>query len=410
MIVSGMARRAAACLVLAFTGAGAAPPTAYAAEAPATLQDLRRHMLDANVNALTFQSMDRIFDTRRVAAPAQAAGLPRAPATPDFVYEYGGARHSFEEGLERTYTNAFLVIKDGRIVTEVYRNLSDERTHFVSFSMAKSITSLLIGLAVADGRIQSIQDPVTRYLPELKGSAYDGVSIRDVLMMRSGVDYEERYDFQRPGMATTTFEQSLVRGQIPFADFARIVPRREAPGLRFNYSTLDTGVLGALLARATGRNLSDYMTEKLWQPLGAESYGFWILQGAVTGGPEFAGAGFNAVLRDYGRLGLMVLNGGKANGRQVVPAAWIAESTKTLTGPDTIWPGNQLGYGYQWWTLLERDEPIAIGLQGQLILVDRKTSTVVVKLSHFPPGDDTALMAESFALLGAAADWKPAAR
>jgi len=370
---------------------------------PAALQDVRRHMLDSDVNALTFHEMDQIFDVRRVPAGSATWRLPRANAPMDFTYQFDGKTYPAEAVLDRTYTNALLIIKHGAIVTEIYRNKTSANSHFISFSMAKSITSILIGLAIADHHIHSIDDPITRYIPELKGTGYDGVTIRQALRMRSGVDYDERYDFSHPSLAAAMFEDSLVENKIRFAAFAKIVNRAYPPGEHFNYSTLETAVLGWVLERATGQSISAYMDERLWNPAGMESYGFWIMDGAPGIGREFNGAGFNAVLRDYGRLGLMMLQDGRAGNRQVVPAAWVQEST-SARNTTPVEPGSPLGYQYQWWTIAGTDAYTAIGLQGQFIFVDPDTDTVVVKLSYFPPGNLDAVR-ESLAFLRAACGW-----
>jgi CubicO group peptidase (beta-lactamase class C family) len=379
-------------------------PVAWSAVPPA-LQEVRRHMLDADVNALTFHEMDQLFDTSRVPAGTRVWKLPQAEVKPNFTYQFGGKTYSVEEALDRTYTNALLIIKHGVIVTEIYRNKTNETTHFISFSMAKSVTSILIGLAVADRHIHSIDDPITRYVPELKGTGYDGVTIRQALRMRSGVDYEERYDFDHPSLAAAMFEESLVENKIRLAAFAKILGSAYPPGQHFNYSTLETEVLGWVLRRATHESISQYMTERLWQPAGMESYGLWIMDGPPPVGREFNGAGFNAVLRDYGRLGLMMLRDGKAGNRQVVPQGWVRESTAAReTTP--IYPDSPLGYQYQWWTIAGTDAYTAIGLQGQFIFVDPDTDTVVVKLSYFPPNNfNFDLENESIALLEAASKW-----
>src|SRR5690606_12776539 len=153
-------------------------------------------MLDGDVNALTFRSMDSFFTTRTVARSGDVWTLPRSDHALDFTYTWQGADRPAHDFLERTYTNALLILKDGRIVSEIYRNNSDERSRFIGWSMTKSVTSVLIGCALAEGRIDSLDTPVTRYLPELKGGGYEGVSIRHIMQMRSGVDYEERYDFE----------------------------------------------------------------------------------------------------------------------------------------------------------------------------------------------------------------------
>ncbi|MGH2448584.1 MAG: serine hydrolase domain-containing protein, partial [Chloroflexota bacterium] len=333
------------------------------------------------------------------------------PVPMDFTYNFNGKTYSAEDALERTDTNALLIIKHGKIVTEIYRNKTNEHTHFISFSMAKSITSMLIGIAVADHYIHSINDPITRYVPELKDTGYDGVTIKQVLRMRSGVDYSERYDFNHPSLAAAMFEDSLVENKIRFATFAKIVGRAYPPGTHFNYSTLDASVLGWILQNATHQSITQFMTETLWKPAGMESYGFWILDGAPAHGPgpsqaprEFNGAGFNAVLRDYGRLGLLMLRDGRGpGGRQIIPSSWVKASTDARdTKP--VEPGSPLGYQYQWWTIAGADMYTALGLQGQFIFVDPDTDTVVVKLSYFPPGD-MSVAKESIAFLEAASKW-----
>jgi CubicO group peptidase (beta-lactamase class C family) len=388
-----------ACAVAAcLTGA------AYA-EVPTALQEVRRHMLDSSVNALTFHDMDQIFDTRRVDNAAPVWEIPRAPAALDFEYVYQGIKHPAGDILERTYTNALIILKHGKIVSETYRNKTDAQTHFVSFSMAKSITSILIGLAVADGHIHSIDDPITRYVPELKESAYDGVTIKQALMMRSGADYDERYDFDHPGLASAAFEESLVRNRVRFASFARVLTRAYPPGEHFNYSTIETCVLGWVLERATKQSITRYMAQHLWMPAGMESYGYWIVDGPADTGREFNGAGFNAVARDYARLGLMMLRNGKARDRQIVPRAWVAQSTASA-GTEPVAPGAPFGYQYQWWTLVGSDAYLALGLQGQFIYIDPSSDTVVVKLSYFPPGNEQATD-ETVAFLRAASRWNP---
>jgi len=216
-------------------------------DVPPALQSVRRHVLDASINSLTFHNMDQIFDTRGVDNAGPVWRLPSAATPMEFSYSYGGKTYKAEDALERTFTNALVIVKHGKIVTEIYRNKTDAATHFVSFSMAKSITSTLIGLAIAEGKIRSIDDQIIRYVPELKGSAYDGVTVRQALMMRSGADFEERYDFDHPGLASAVFEESLVMGRVRFAAFAEILNRRHSPGSVFNYSTIETCVLGWVL-------------------------------------------------------------------------------------------------------------------------------------------------------------------
>lgn len=397
-------------LVLLFAAAGSAvaypPPPPDPADPPSgvppAIQQLRREMLDPGVNVLTFRSMDRIFTTRTVPRAGPVWALPRADRALAFTYEFRGERYTPEQFLERTYTNALLVMKDGRIVAEIYRNNTDERTRFIGWSMTKSITSILIGCALAERRIESLDDPVTRYLPELAEGGYDGVTIRQILQMRSGVNYEERYDFENPGVAARNHERALVRNVARFADAARTIGRAHPPGTVWAYKTLDTAVLGWLLEKATGSTVSAYTAKCLWEPLGAEADGFYIMDGPPGEGREFSGAGFNATLRDYARIGQMMLNGGVADGRRIVSEEWVRESTRPAE-PKGPWPG----YGYQWWLVDGTVAFQAIGLQGQYIYVDPASRTVIVKLSHFPPGDNRALEEETAAFFAAASAWNP---
>ncbi len=359
-------------------------------------------MLDADVNTLTFHNMDQLYDTRTVGRSGPIWVLPKVESPMAFTYAYDGGQKPAGSILEDNRTNALLIIKNGRIVTEIYRNRTSEKTRFMSWSMAKSITATLVGLALSEGRIASLDDPLTRYLPELKGGGYEGVTIRQTLQMRSGVDYEERYDFENPGIAATVFEQVLVKNQARFADFAAGLKRKHKPGEVFEYKTIDTAVLGWLVERATGSNASTYLASRIWEPMGAEADGFFIMDGPPGVGREFTGAGYNATLRDYGRFGLLMLQDGVANGRRLVPAEWVREAAAPALGQE----GERGGYGYQWWTMSNSPAYYALGLQGQFIYVDPATQTVVVKLSYHAPGDPTAV-GEALSFMSAASAWRP---
>jgi len=214
------------------------------------------------------------------------------------------------------------------------------------------------------------------------------------------VDYEERYDFGNPGAAARNHEQSLVRNTTRFADAARTVKRKDPPGSVWQYKTLDTAVLGWLLDRVSGGStVAAYTAQRLWEPLGAEANGFYIMDGPPGIGREFSGAGFNATLRDFARVGQMVLNGGEANGHRIVSKQWLTEATRPTGGPGP-------GYGYQWWMGVRPGSFEASGLQGQYIYIDPTSQTVVVKLSYYPPGDMVPHQ-ETEAFLAAASAWSP---
>ncbi len=314
---------------------------------PAALQWQRWRMLDADVNAVTFRSMESLFPVATVARSGPVWDLPRDEQALDFNYQWQGQSLPASSFAARTFTNALLILKDGRIVFESYRNGSDASSRFIGWSISKSVTSVLVGCALADGSIASLDDAVTTYVPDLAGSAYDGASIRDLLEMRSGVAYDETYDFTNPGPAAMNHIEALVRNTTRFAEIARVLPRRFAPGAQFEYKTIDTGVLGWLLERATGASVATYTERCLWQPLGAEANAFYILDGPPGIGRAFNGAGFNATLRDFGRFGQMMLDLGVADGQRVIPESWVRESTTSRQAEDPVTGG----YGLHWWTL-----------------------------------------------------------
>lgn len=391
-----------ACLVVGTPAAWAQDAVpAESSPVSATVQQVRRAILERDVNAFYFQHMDALFFTRPVPAGNLPSPLARRDARPDIAYRWQGQDHDLSAFMDRTYTNALVVLKDGQIVSEIYRNNSSDQTRFASWSMAKSFVSTLVGLAVAEGRIASIDEPVTRYLPELAGGAYAGVTIRQVLTMSSGVDYEERYDFENPGIAAWNHENALVQNRVRFADAARTIGQAHRPGEVFAYKTIDTAVLGWLVERVTDRPIAQYMSQKLWEPLGAERDGFFIMDGPTGVGREFTGAGFAATARDYARFGQMVLDGGRANGRQIVPEEWLREATHPAMGE-----GAQGGYGFQWWTVPASDAFYALGLEGQFIYIDPASRTVVVKLSYIPL-EEEAVYGEVLTGMAALARWSP---
>lgn len=375
-------------------------------EVPVAIQNARWAMLQPDLNALTFRSMDTLFTTRTVPRSGQVSPLPTDDTALDFTYDFRGRTYTPEVFLDRNFTNALLIMKNGRIVYENYRNNTDARTRFTGWSMTKSITSILIGRALEEGRIRSLDDDITDYLPELKAGAYKGVTIRQILAMRSGVDYQERYDFDNPGIAARNHILALVKNVARFADVARDIKRAHEPGKVFAYKTIDTAVLGLLIERISdGGTVASYTTSRLWEPLRAEVDGFYIMDGQPGTGREFSGAGFNATLRDFARIGTMMLNKGRINGDRIVSPEWVELST-TSVGPEdeAFGPG---GYGYQWWTVADSEAYSAIGLQGQYIYVDPATGTVIVKLSYYPPGDDRHLLEEAFAFFDTVSAWRP---
>jgi CubicO group peptidase (beta-lactamase class C family) len=338
---------------------------------PATIE-ARKHKSDPTWNFLAYQHLDKLYDTRIVPAGKAPWSLGRAKRSLDEAFEFdvNGKPTKLGEFLIDTRVNAMLVLKDGAIVTEIYRHGSTADTRFISMSMSKSIISILSGLALQEGKLKSIDDPVVAYLPELKGTAYQDVTLRNLLTMRSGVRWNESGKELERQRALSLDEE-----QIYYEDYATQAQSVSKPGSTFNYSTLDAQVLGWALSRAVGRSVADYMSERLWKPAGMESSGYWVMQGPSGKQREFYGAGFSATLRDFGRLGQLMLNGGTANGAQVVPRSWVVESTSRGEPPKP--------YTYLWWGADEKTAYAALGFRGQMIYIEPSTNVVIVLLSYF---------------------------
>ena len=338
---------------------------------------MRWQLLNPEINSFTFRETKEVFEYRDVRRGGGPWELPRAEG---FALPAG-----YEDWAEQTFTNAFLVLRDGEIVFEDYRNRMTPETRHIGFSMTKTITAMLVGQALDRGEIDSLDDPVAKYVPALANGGYGKATIRNVLEMRSGADIDERYDFgANPSLAGRIHETAIIRNEARFADFAVDVGSRAAPGSAFNYATLDTAVLGWVLEKATGRKLEDLMESRIWQPMGAEFDSFFLADGPAGTGRALGGMGYNATLRDFARLGQMMLDGGEANGTRVLPEGWVAAmTTMKATG------GPMPGYGLQTWQIdAEPGAYSAVGLAGQYIYVHPASRTVIVKLSHFPPGND----------------------
>lgn len=397
----------AAALMLAGCKAEGEPAAEQPAEAqafeltPAVIA-IRWQWLNPEINSFTFREAKNVFEFRDVRHGGELWELPRADGFAMPAIEFGGETRDYAGFAEDTFTNAMLVLKDGRIVFEDYRNRMTPETRHTAFSMSKTITAMLIGIAIERGEIDSLDDPAEKYVPELAGSGYDGVTIRQILQMRSGVDYEERYDFgANPSFAGRLHEQAIVLNRMRFADGALDTKRANAPGSTFNYSTLDTMVLGWILEEASGEALETQMEQRIWQPLGAEADGFWLADGPPGKGRALNGMGFNATLRDFARLGQLMLDDGMRGKTRVLPEGWVGQMTAMTPTGGAGFPG----YGFQTWQV--DGEPgayAAVGLAGQFIYVHPQTRTVIVKLSYYPPAEPPSVTPEVLAMFKAIAD------
>lgn len=330
----------------------------------------------------SWSGMDQVrgLPTRHVAPAGNPVALPHAAAAPAIRYRFRNIGYTLDEYLERRRVTGLLVLKDCAIVTERYRYGRTRDAHFLSFSMAKSVTSLLVGAALERGLIASLDDPAERYANEFAGSAYGGTTIRQLLRMSSGLTFSERYDGNDD---VARMSRAAATGQPPLVQLLRDIQDRHAPaGTAFAYAGAETEVLGRVLAGASARSVSELTTEWLWQPIGAESDAFWVLG---HDGKERVSGYFNASLRDWGRLGCMLARDGTVGERQVIPRGYLLDATDPARQPAAFRPGRAtptLGYGYQFWLLPNRERTFALqGVHGQALFVQPASGIVMVHMA-----------------------------
>ncbi|WP_290496451.1 serine hydrolase domain-containing protein [Hyphomonas sp. UBA4494] len=333
-----------------------------------------------DVQMHTFSHTHEIFPTRTIKAGDTVSALPYA-ATPlsDMPIQANGKSYDLFDYVSQNRLVGLLAIKDGHIVHEYYDQGIGPDTRWMSMSMAKSVSTTLVGAAIKDGFIDSVDDQLVKYLPELSGSGYDGVSIKHLLQMTSGVKWDDTHTVAESERRTML---DLQVGQKPgeIMKFMASLPRIAEPGTVWNYSTGETHVVGALVKAATGKWLSDYCSETMWSRLSMQADAAWWLES--PDGLEVAGSGICANLHDYARLGLFALNGGVIDGESVVPEGWFTEATEPrMAGSDP------LNYGYMWWPVPDRDGDFkegafsARGIFGQYIYVNPSRGIVLTVLS-----------------------------
>lgn len=332
-----------------------------------------------------------------LAPSSQVMPLMRSAREPAIRWHVDALRNlSVDDYLARQRVMGLLVIKDGAVQIERYQYRRSAQDRFLSNSVAKSLVSLAIGLALQDGSIKSIEDPAERYVSSLAHSQFGRVSLRDFLRMASGARFSERYDGSDD---LEYFGRVAAREGLELAA-QQISERAAEPGQRFNYASADTIVLTLVLRAATGSSLSDYLQRRLWQPMGAESSALWRTD---RQGVEIGSGNFNATLRDYGRLGWLLAHDGLRpdTGQQVLPREYVQEATDASRHPPQFAPGQAtpyFGYGYQFWTFPGRARRFALlGVYGQMIFVDPALKLVMVQTSANakPRTGDTSLGREA---------------
>jgi CubicO group peptidase (beta-lactamase class C family) len=311
-----------------------------------------------------FRNYDKIFPSRDVGPSTAPYPLPSKPVDLSGVrFEVDGQELTLDDYFIQRNIAGLLIVKDGQVVYERYGLGNAAATRWVSYSVAKSVTSMLVGAAIQDGYIDNLDEKIADYLPRLRGSAYEQTSIRNLIQMSSGVAWDETYDDPKSDIFIESWETLFVQR------YLSAKPRVAPPGQNFNYNTAETNLVGSLLRAAIGNNLSIYLSEKIWRPFGMEAVAKWTL--TEPGGSEFGGCCLNATLRDYARLGLFAMSGGVLpDGTRVLPEGWMEEST----APSPAFAG----YGYMWW-LQDHGGYAANGIFGQRIYINPKERLVIAQ-------------------------------
>lgn len=331
-----------------------------------------------NQRDAAFRQMERLAKHGVAKAGGTAYPLPQGQALP---LPFDIAKH-----MERQRNAGLIIVQDGKVRFERYALGFGPQGRWTSFSVAKSLTSTMVGAAVKDGYIKSLDDKVSAYIPDLKGSVYDEVTVEQLLTMTSGVKWNE--DYVDPKSDVALFAKQAVEPGVDITvSYMRKLPREAPAGTKWVYKTGETNLIGVLVSSATKKPLSQYLSEKVWKPFGMEQNAAWILGET---GHEISGCCLSASPRDYARFGQFILNGGVAGGKSVLPEGWLAKATTKQTDIGT--PGR--GYGYQWWTN-DDGSFAAQGIFGQGIFIDPKRKLVIASNGDWPKATEpTGLGAE----------------
>ncbi|UPK08372.1 serine hydrolase [Bradyrhizobium sp. 170] len=345
----------------------------------------------------TYSHFDEMFHSRQIRRATTPWLFKRAPE-PVISYTFGPERRSIADYLSHNPTTGLLIAKDDTILYEHYQYGRTDRDRFLSQSMAKTITAMLIGIAVSEGKIKSIDDPVSAYVPGLAGAEYGKTSIRDLLHMSSGVAFSENYD-GKDDIARLSLDLFGQPGKDPVASVAQFNTRAVPPGTKWHYASIETEILGLVLRSATGVPIADYLHDRIWDAIGAEGDAAWAIDGT---GQEIAFCCFNATLRDYARLGRLLAHDGAWEGRQLIPRQWVLDATTVKPADGYLAPGianPYFGYGYQVWIFPGEQRRFALfGIRGQTILVDPASKLVMVHTAVRRKPSDPASYAEPLAL------------
>ena len=318
-----------------------------------------------------YKNIDQFRNTRPIRRGETVYPLPKQESAQlrDLTFEHDGNTWTLDDYMADQSIAGLLVVQDGKIRFEDYALGNGPTSRWISFSVAKSVSSMLLGAAIKDGYIRSVEDPVTDYLPQLRGSAYGDATLQDVLQMASGVAWNEDYTDPQSDVARAGGLNALT-----LYDYLDDLPVEHEPGEEFNYNTGETNLVGGIVRAAVGNNLATYLEQKIWQAFGMEHDANWSID--ATHGVELGGCCINATLRDYARIGLFALEGGRLpDGTEILPRNWMADSTAPSNGYE--------GYGYLWW-LFDDGAYAALGIFGQMIWIDPKEDLIIVTHGAWP--------------------------
>jgi CubicO group peptidase (beta-lactamase class C family) len=329
-----------------------------------------------------FRRMYERFPSDRAAHGMQVHALP---AGKPLALDGGGGTTKLAAYMAKYHVAGVMVLQDGRVRLERYALGLRPDQRWISFSVAKSATSVLLGIALQQGYVHSMGDRLGRYIPELRGSAYADVTVEQLLTMTSGVRWNEDYDDAKSDVAQMYLGQ-CVAGEAHVLSYLKKLPRQWPAGTHWNYNTAETDLLGILVQRATHRSLAAYLSETIWKPYGMASDAYWIKD--ECDGSDSGGSGLSATLGDYARLGQFMLGGGRIDGKPMLAKAWLDGAFRKHA--DTDAPDR--GYGYLWWTDADGSYS-AVGIFGQMIYVDPARKLVIAQVASWPAATSKALMA-----------------
>ena len=369
-------------LAAALLGGSLVTAPAFGAEPASADPDIEAGLLflSQQEQREAFAEVDEMAPTRTIHAGETTLPLPPADEPmPPVRYRVDGETYRLDDFLALESTMGVLIVRDGRVLLEHYADDHDATSRWVSFSVTKSVTSMLIGAALQEGYIRSLDEPVSHYLPRLRGTGYENVTIEQVMQMASGIAWNEDYDDPQSDVARAGAANGL-----ELVEYLGDLPRAHPPGKVFNYNTGETNLSGEILRAALGNNASTWLEHRIWQPFGMEADADWLL--GSPGGGETGGCCISAILRDYARIGLFALADGQLpDGTGVLPEGWMEASTTPSPAADH--------YGYLWW-LFDGGAPdqgafAAMGIFGQRILVDPELDLVMAVHGNAPSAVDS---------------------